>query len=289
MLFPRPFSYPAPHFARTLVLFGLLSACGSDSAPKKSGQAGTSNDVFDQVLSECTEYAGRLCESAAACCNQVTTFVPDDCVTTYVGKVCLPSAQIVAAGLATYDATGADDCLAAHQRAYDTCLANWEEEVTIKLDLWASCHVVDGTVAEGGSCDNDARCAAPPGELATSICVHERCTTVRMLGEGEACPFPNGDVSTCDLGLYCTADAQGAVGTCIRATADGDACDPTFLNLECGLGSYCDLTDAVCKKATNLGGPSCTQDTECVSFHCDRVLQTCSVPITTAGTLCGAP
>ena len=278
-------------FPRVLAFvgFALLSACGSDPAQKKSGQAGTSNDLLEQVLSECTAYAEQLCASAATCCNRVTSFVPDACVSHYVEKVCTPSAQLVAAGLATYDASAADGCLAAHQSAYDTCLADWEETVAIRMELWASCRVINGTIAEGQGCDNDARCALPAGEAATSACVQGVCRKIELLAEGEPCPYPNGNVSTCNLGLYCTANDPGETGTCVASPGEGEACDPTFLNVECGLGSYCDLTDAVCKKATNLGGQGCTQDTECVSFHCDRALQECSVPITTAGDLCGAP
>jgi hypothetical protein len=264
----------------------VLAACGSDPAPAKSAQVGTSSDVLDEVLSDCTDFGRRLCESAAPCCEQAAPFVEDDCVATYVANVCTPSAQLVAAGLATYDATAADDCLAAHQRAYSTCVADWDETVAIRRELWASCRVIDGTLAEGQTCDDDARCALPDGD-ATAACVEGVCRTIELLPEGATCPFPNGDVSTCDLGLYCTASAPDETGTCVPATAEGDMCDPVFLNMECGLGSYCDLTEAVCKKATNVGGPSCSQDTECVSFVCDRAAQTCSTPLTTAASLCG--
>jgi hypothetical protein len=268
----------------------LALACGSDPATPKAGQHGTSNDVLGQVEMECTDYARRLCQSAAACCNRVTTFVEDDCVDYYVAQVCVPSAQLVAAGLATYDATSADDCLAAQQRSFDICLATWDQEVAIRLDLWASCHVIDGNVLEGGGCDNDARCAAPPeGVVGTSICRDHHCAIISLLEEGDPCPFPDGNVSTCNLGLYCTAPGAGEMGTCVPSPGEGEACEPKVQSLECGLGSYCDLTEAVCKKATNMGGPTCNQGTECASFVCDRLLQTCSVPITTAGNLCKPP
>jgi len=280
---------PLPRALLAFVGVTLLCACGSDPVTKKSGQAGTSSDLLDQVLTECTDYAGELCASAAACCSQVTTFVPNDCVSHYVEKVCTPSAQLVAAGLATYDSTAADGCLAAHQSAYDTCFADWEETIAIRMELWTSCRVINGTIAESQGCDNDARCALPAGEVATSACVQGICRKIELLAEGAPCPFPNGNVSTCDLGLYCTANDPGETGTCVASPAEGEPCDPTFLNVECGLGSYCDLTDGVCRKATNLGGPSCTQDTECVSFHCDRAAQVCTTPITTAGDLCGGP
>lgn len=275
--------------ALALVAVWALCACGSSDThtPTKSAQAGTQTDLLEQVLSECTDFGSRLCAAAAPCCSQASPlFDQDECIATYVEKVCTPSAQLVAAGLATYDASSADACLAAHQSSYDTCVADWEETVAIRRELWASCRVINGTTADGQGCDNDARCALPDGD-ATAACVEGVCRKIELLAAGAACPFPNGDVSTCDLGLYCTATNPGETGTCVAATPEGAMCDPTFLNMECGLGSYCDLDAGVCKKATNAGGPSCTQDTECLSFICDRVTQTCRPALTTAASLCG--
>jgi len=268
--------------------WALLAACGSDPAPQPTTQAGSSGDTTDQVLDDCARFAQELCTSAAACCSTVATFVVDDCVTSYVAEVCMPSAQLVAAGLATYDASSLPGCLAAHQSAFDVCVADWEQTLAIRRELWASCHAIDGTLAEGQPCDDDARCALPEGETATSACVQGVCRKIALLGADAPCPYPNGDVSTCDLGLTCTAGAAGELGTCIAATPEGAACDPVPLNTECGLGFYCDLTDASCKKATALGGEACAQDTECVSFVCDRVLHVCNEPLTTAASLCGA-
>jgi hypothetical protein len=275
-------------FAWSCALVAL--GCGSDPAPTKAKQSDSSGDVLTEVLDACTAFAGRLCEDAAPCCERSAPFVADDCVTAFVEDVCVPASQLVAAELATYDASAEDACLAAQKRAHDACVVDWEQIVAIRRDVWASCRVITGKFGDGHTCDTDARCAPPPGIDATSACVSGKCRTIAILGEGEACPYPNGDVSTCDLGLYCTADDPGETGTCEAATPEGEACDgDEFLNVRCGLGSYCDLVDGVCKKATNLGGPSCTQDTECVSFHCDRAAQTCTEPTSTAASLCGAP
>jgi hypothetical protein len=277
---------------RALVLGAslALAACGSDPAPKpaSSTQVGTQSDVLDQVLAECTDFGRRLCAAAEPCCAQSAPFVLDDCVATYVQQVCTPSAQLVAAGYATFDPTSADACLAAHASSYAECVVDWDETVAIRRELWQSCRVINGLLPEGHSCDNDARCALPDGD-ATAACVEGVCQTIALLPAGAACPFPNGDVSTCDLGLTCTATEVGETGTCVPATPEGEPCDPVFLNTECGLGSYCDLVEGVCKKATNFGGPSCTQDTECVSFICDRAAGQCRPPLTTAASLCPAP
>ena len=151
-----------------------------------------------------------------------------------------------------------------------------------------SCHVVIGKVGEGQACTTDLQCAPPDGDGSTA-CVTGACRTIRILGEDEACPYPSGDVSTCDSGLYCSAEEQGDIGTCVPATPEGEACEPVFLNPECGLGSYCDLDAGVCRRATNYGGPSCTQDNECVSFLCDRATHLCHDTRPTAYTLCGRP
>jgi hypothetical protein len=273
-------------FSLVALCFVVLG-CGSDpTAPKGKGSG--LNDTLEEVQSACNEFAARLCESARPCCEQGGTFDEDACVSSFIEGVCTPSAQLAAAGFVTYDASSEASCLAAHQRAHDVCYADWEELVAIRADEEASCKVVIGHVEAGRRCETDGQCAPPPGE-GSSLCVEGVCRIVRMLKEGEACPYPLGDVSTCGAGLYCTAVEQGETGVCEPATAEGEPCDAIFLNPECGLGSYCDPDAGVCRKATNFGGPRCTQDNECVSFVCDRAAQVCRDARPTAYSLCGAP
>ncbi len=78
-------------------------------------------------------------------------------------------------------------------------------------------------------------------------------------------------------------------GTCEPNVPEGEACDPDVpLNPECGLGSYCGLDDGVCHRATNFGGPSCAQNSECVSFICEMSSDggTCTEALSTAADLC---
>ena len=51
-------------------------------------------------------------------------------------------------------------------------------------------------------------------------------------------------------------------------------------------GSRIWLDDGRCHRATNYGGGTCAQDTECVSFLCEDVTGTCAAAPTTAGGLC---
>jgi hypothetical protein len=201
-----------------------------------------------------------------------------------VANLCETAAQLVAAGRAEYDAGAEEACLAAHQRSHDACVPDWDEIVSSRQEVWSVCRVIKGKVPAGGSCSSPSMCASPEGN-ATSDCVQGVCRERRFLAEGEACPYPLGNVSVCESGLYCSAMQRGETGTCEPATVEGAECDPVLLNPECGLGRYCDLTDAVCRRAVNFGGPSCEQDNECVSFICD-VGECRDAPSTVTG-LCG--
>jgi hypothetical protein len=201
---------------------------------------------------------------------------------------CSPAAQLVAAGRATYDATAEDACLAAHAQSHQACVPDWGEIVRLRREVWSGCKIVRGTVAVGHTCTTSSMCAVPDG-AATSACVAGVCRELSLLGEGAECPYPLGDVSVCDDGLYCTAMERDEIGTCMPATGEGDACNPVKLNPECGLGSYCDLDDGVCRVATNFGGPSCVQGPECVSFICNALTMSCDAARSTVGSLCEVP
>ena len=276
-------------FIRAAALALCALGCGSDPAgPPAKGAGSGSNATLEEVQTSCNAFAAQLCESAQPCCEQGGTFDHDACVSSFIEGVCTPSAQLAAAGIVTYDAASEAPCLAAHQRAHDVCYADWEGLLAIRADEESACKVVIGSVQDGGRCETDGQCAPPAGE-GSSLCVKGVCRTVRQLHDGEECPYPLGDVSTCEPGLFCTALEQGETGRCESATPEGEACDEVFLNPECGLGYYCDLSAGVCKKAVNFGGPSCTQDNECVSFVCDRAAQVCRDARPTAYSLCEAP
>jgi len=260
--------------------------CGSDPEQAPAGRGSNTNTTLETVQKACNAFAARLCAGARPCCEQAGTFDEEACVSSFIASVCTPSAQLAAAGFVTYDAASEEPCLAAHQRAHDICYADWETLNEIRRDEEANCKVIIGTTAEGQRCETDGQCAPPSGD-GSSACVKGTCRIIRLLGEGEACPYPLGDVSTCAAGYYCTAEHQGETGSCEPATPEGEACEKTFLNPACGLGSYCDLDAGICEKATNFGGPRCTQDNECVSFSCDRVAEVCRDAPSTAVALCG--
>jgi hypothetical protein len=269
----------------SLALAPVTVGCGSDDPLPPPPVTPVNMTSDPQVLMACTSFAERLCAGAEQCCtSSAGRFSQEDCVDGIVADLCETAAQLVASGRAEYDSGAEDACLAAHQRSHDTCVPDWDEIVSFRREVWSACRVIKGHVPAGGSCTSSSMCASPEGE-ATSECVEGVCRQLHFLGPGEACPYPLGNVSVCDPGLYCTATERGQTGTCELATAEGAVCDPVPLNPECGLGRYCDLADGVCTVAVNFGGPACEQETECVSFICD--MGECRDAPSTVTGLCG--
>jgi hypothetical protein len=266
--------------AALLSLFACSSGEPAQTAP------GPSRDVRGEVLDSCVAFAERLCASAEPCClESAGAFEHESCVAGVRAEVCSPAADAVAAGFATYHEESVEPCLAEHALSHQTCVADWSELVELRRGIWAACKVVRGTSAPGRSCTTSVTCAQPEGPSAAR-CVSGSCRLLELLQQGAECPYPNGEVSVCDQGLYCTTTERDQLGSCAPVTADGEACDPVALNPECGLGHYCDLADGVCRSATNFGGPSCEQGPECVSFDCDRISGECAVPLATVAELC---
>ena len=272
---------------QSLCLAALLPlvSCAEDEAsgpPPQSSSAG----VREQVLASCRLFAERLCQSAESCCVASTGgFDAAVCVDEVVGDVCAPAADAVAAGFATYHEDAVEPCLAAHALSHETCVADWSELVELRRGIWSACKVVVGSSAEGRGCTTSVTCAQPEGS-SVARCVAGKCRVLSLLGEGAECPYPNGEVSVCDQGLYCTAVERDEIGECVPATAIDAPCDPVPLNPECGLGNYCDAAQGVCRKADNFGGPTCELGPECVSFNCDRITGECVAPLATVAELC---
>jgi hypothetical protein len=270
-----------------VLALAFAAGCASEEPAKPAPQT-EGDEIRQDVLSECRAFGERVCASAGPCCSSHGEFSEADCVQSFVEITCSPAASVVAEGLATYDASREEACFAALEASFAVCEADWEEVVAQREAIWSACKVVQGTREPGETCDTSALCAPPPG-AATVACVRGQCEVREFLGEGAECPYPNGDVSLCATGFYCTAMAQGEIGTCVPATPEGGACLPEKLNPECGLGYFCDLEAAVCRKATNFGGPTCDQGTECVSFVCDREARSCLEPPPLAARFCGDP
>lgn len=270
------------------VALAALASCAGDE-PAAPAPTGSSVSAREQVLSSCRQFAERLCTSAEPCClSTAGTYDPEACLDGVQSAVCVPAADAVAAGFATYHEEAVEPCLAEHALSHQTCVGDWSELVELRRGIWSACKVVRGTSAVGRSCTTSVTCAQPEGP-SVARCIAGTCRVLELLAEGAECPYPNGEVSVCDAGLYCTTTARDGTGVCAPVTPLGQPCQAVPLNPECGLGSYCDLADGVCRSATNFGGPSCEQGPECVSFDCDRITGECTAPLATVAELCPAP
>jgi hypothetical protein len=229
------------------------------------------------VFDDCVDFSTRLCADSEACCQRAHGgFELDACVASFKREVCRPGADAVMAGRATFDESAVDECLAAHAEAHAVCVPTWKQTIALRKRIYSACRVIDGTSELGRGCSISSTCKHPDGN-ATVECIKNVCQKIEVLEQGAPCPFPSGSVSVCDDGLSCDAPGLGTTGHCVKAPATGDACDPSTLeSTECGLGSYCDVEAASCKLAENLGGTGCLQSTECVSFECDRIGNSCA-------------
>ena len=282
----------------SLALAGLVACSQEEQSPV--ADAAEPNPIVAMVRERCSDFAVHLCASAADCCASTTgAFSSERCASSFISEFCVPAASVAGEGRATYHPEAEEPCLDAWARAHATCVADWEEIVAIRREVWSACKMVRGTAAVGSGCSTSSMCEQPEGSV-TGRCLPDpttrdpTCQVLEILAEGAECPYPNGEVSVCDVGLYCTTTERDALGTCAPVVPEGRACDAAVpLNPECGLGSYCGLDDGVCHHATNFGGPSCAQGTECVSFTCQMSSAggTCTEALSTAADLCarGAP
>lgn len=257
-----------------LVLSLVVAACSS-SPTSDGGQDPTPPGT--SVYDECVQFATRLCADSEDCCETAYGgFDLDGCVATFERDVCRPGADAVRAGRARFDEAAVDACLAAHVEAHRVCIPDWQQTLALRKRIYSACRVIDGASKAGSGCSTSATCQHPEGN-ASVACIKNVCQPLAILDEGAECPFPSGPVSVCDDGLTCDAPGVGSTGRCVVAPRAGEACDPSQLESPaCGLGSFCDAASETCKVAENFGGPGCSQGTECVSFDCDRIADTCA-------------
>jgi len=266
----------------------VVAACSSSPTDAEPGPTPLDTSVYDN----CVDFATRLCQDSEGCCRTAYDgFDLDGCVSTFKRDVCRPGADAVMAGRATFDEGAVDECLAAHAAAHEICTPSWAQTIELRKRIYAACRVIDGTSKPGSGCSIAATCKHPDG-AASVACIKNVCQTIEILGPDAECPFPSGPVSVCDGGLTCDAPGLGTTGHCVAAPRAGEACDSSTLeSAACGLGSYCDPDSSTCRLAENFGGNGCAQGTECVSFECDRIADTCApAPAVLSRTEClGAP
>lgn len=285
MLFSR--SFPA------VAALASLLACGAEDAKEQAAEPAKPDPIVEEVRGRCSDFAARLCASAASCCESGgAVFSAERCAASFSKQFCAPAASVVGEGRAEYHPESEEQCLTAWAHAHEACVVDWDEILAFRKEVWSACKMVRGKSEVGSGCSTSSDCVQPSGPfvgrcLPTPPTNQPTCQVLAILGEGAECPWPNGEVSVCDAGLYCTTTERDVLGTCERIVPLGEACDPDVSpNPECGMGNYCGRGDGVCHHATNFGGPSCELDAECVSFECNESAGSCEEAPKAANDLC---
>jgi hypothetical protein len=267
MRLPKPSYWP-------LLLCCALSCSGKKDKPSVGDEEDPSV-TRTEVLSACGDFARSFCANMASCCEGVHgAHDPEACEQVIDQTVCRPGADAVIAGRADFDAGAVTPCLAAYERAFETCQADWAEVLDLRAAILRACRVIDGRTQPGGGCQTPVTFKKPEG-AATAVCARGSCQAGEILPQASECPFPSGEVSVCAPGLYCSAPGLEESGLCEPSLAPGADCDPNGGANACGLGNYCERVSETCQPADNFGGSSCSQDGECVSFSCNEVVDEC--------------
>ncbi|MES1182164.1 MAG: hypothetical protein ABUL60_00040 [Myxococcales bacterium] len=219
----------------------------------------------------------EFCAAARACCvNQSDPVMLDDCESGYASKD--QTAQALAHGTVTIDATQLAKCQAAYQAAATMC-----EENSV---LAACAGIVRGKLAEGASCVQGTECAgdgpkvclvtggqnspgvckAVPhgkaGDLCSVTCrPQDVCTfTVYGMSDSPLTPCLESD------GVFC--DYYSEPAKCQSIYAVGTKCDRDD---QCGSAGYCDYTGSgTCKKRSVLNEAcgNCLSSLTCKDGKC---------------------
>lgn len=213
--------------------------------------------------------------------------------------------EAVALGRVEFDATKAQECVAALHEARDSCDLPGFFEAASTTDEDSPCFgITTGLVKDGDACAEDRECeegatcvisfdnpdideklGAKEGECVGPAGVGESCEE-RACAEGLTCAFRDaGEVCIdppgvgepcpdfeCDEGLACEFDDVTFENVCRPLPGNGEPC--TF---ECTTGFFCDTADSTCA-AQKDAGEACNPDNfdECVEdAFCDSQSSTC--------------
>jgi hypothetical protein len=255
-----------------IVGFCLIAACSGSSSNGIGGSSDAGADgaaqsayTLDDV---CEKVAPKICAMRKSCCQDVSTYDEAGCIA-HEKTECGKDVADVRAGRATFHPDDIDGCLVKLQPFFDTCYLTFDLLYRV-AELLETCRVFEGKLAEGAACERDSQCTSAPGAFAGCDKDSKTCKLTRFFAEGEACSLGANAGGFCGKGLYCDADLgkNPPTGTCKKATPLGSACNAANpVNLECGLGSYCEKTTKVCT-AGKTGGAPCASDLECASISC---------------------
>lgn len=237
---------------------------GSGSAPGGGGGGGAI-----PIAELPTAFGSAVCDNLGPCCQKAgLSYDASKCKALYTGLLSQFEAS-VNSGKTKYDANAAGTCLNAIKQSTQSC--------DLDTSSPACDQVFQGTVPEGGACDNESECNAPAG--ASTDCDNGVCV-VELRGKvGDACKWTcteEGSSTSCsggsgtdtgarcytNDGLYCDSDS----GQCqAQIAVGGTGCG--FDDEACATGAYCQSDKCEAHKKV---GEACTGFNQCVAgAYCD--------------------
>ena len=234
-----------------------------------AGSGGGASYTLDNV---CQLVAPKICAGEQSCCQSSGFGFDQAKCEAYVTGGCLQDVAEVKNGNMTFNPDNIDACLAVYKSAYDKCVLGLDDYIALVKDL-NTCDTFVGKVPVGGSCTRDSECVRNDDPNVFVGCgeTSKKCQETTILGANAACQIGAGVTAFCDNGLYCDVAIIGQPpydGQCAKSTPEGQPCNgQKLIDLECGVGYYCNKSTSVCTQA-KVGGAACVQDSECLSFSC---------------------
>jgi len=245
---------PAPEAGVTPVL-----EAGTDAGSSAEGY------TLDNV---CDRTAPLICDLRKPCCG--TGYDEAACLARQRAE-CAKDVAAARAGAEQFHPERVDACIPKYRELFAQCTFTWELLQKEGPTLGA-CAIFDGKLGVGTACERSAQCqpSANPRDFTSCDDDTKKCKTLSFLAEGDACALGDGVTGFCGAGLYCDVDFATFKGFCKKATSLGVPCDTSKkpLQLECGIGNYCDLSTGSCTVG-KAGGTACNRtDLECASVKC---------------------
>jgi hypothetical protein len=258
-----------------------VPGASSDVAPASPTPAAGSPSPSYTLDDVCERTSAAICALEKPCCEIGGGYSDADCVARQTSQ-CAADVAEARAGREAFHPERIDRCLAALPKVLRACTFTFDVLYDAISDF-AECRVFDGALPEGSACERDGQCKANLGAFDMTSCdgTSHTCKTLHLLSQGEGCVLGDGMTALCGAGLYCDVSfaTQPLTGTCKPATPIGARCTKSApIDLECGLGNYCEGATGLCTAAKTAGAP-CKADLECASFKCGGAACTAPKPI----------
>lgn len=264
-----------------LVVLAVTAACGGATSSGIDGPSSTPDGGSSGILADasggaaytlddvCEKTAPRTCALRKPCCEKTATYDEQGCIARAKAE-CAKDVADVRAGKSTFRPERIDDCFAKLGPVFDNCSLTFDVLASVAKVL-GECRVFEGNVPKGGACTRDGECAAGgPSSFPSCDVGTKTCRTVSFLPSGSACELAEPPTGFCDEALFCDANLtlKPPSGTCKIATGIGKPCDAgKAIDLQCGLGNYCEKGTGLCAKGKGANAP-CANGFECASFSC---------------------